>query len=447
MRKFLLVVAGLFIFAKLSFAEWTISIIDSVGDVGKYASLHSEWYFASASYYDETNGNLKFINDMSRMSNSAPMVVDSIGDVGKFTSIYLWENSSDSSEFKNISISYYDETNGNLKYAWSKGTRFEDDTVFELFTVDSIGDVGLFTSIYVDTSYKIPYISYYDATNGDLKLAYFKDSVWNVQKIDTAEDVGKYNSISGYLDTVYISYYDSTNGDLKLAKYNGTNWQIEKVDTTGDVGKHSSINYFHFYYRTIDYYDVTNGNLKHAQRSFDTTWNITTIDSTEDVGMFCNSKQGVLTYYDKTNGNLKCPWGWGFIVDSSGDVGGYSSSIEAPELCLVIYYDFTNGNLKRACEGGAIEEHTNALNNTSLTITPNLSTKNFSISYALPSTSFVNLKVFNISGKVVDILSNEKQNAGKHRLFWQPNNLPNGLYFLQLNANETKLTKKLILMK
>ncbi|MFA5033334.1 MAG: T9SS type A sorting domain-containing protein [bacterium] len=433
MRNFSLVVAGLVMFTKLSYAGWTIGTIDSVGDVGKYTSLCFWMGGVAASYYDETNGNLKCRLDLLDKTSQSFDSEDSAGNVGKFTSIGGCGDT--------LFISYYDETNGNLKIA---RTECWKDGFFQTYAIDSVGNVGLFTSLYIDKTHDVPYISYYDETNGDLKLACLKDSVWTVQKVDTAGDVGRYNSIAGHSDTIYISYYDSTNGDLKLAKYNGTNWQIEKVDTMGDVGKYSSVSYFYSDVY-IYYYDETSGDLKSAHYN-NISWSIGIIDSTGDVGMFCNGK-GFLTYYDKTNGNFLSLGVSSWLVDTAGDVGGYSSSVAETELFFAIYYDFTNKDLKCAYVRGAVEEQATALNNTFLTVTPNLSTKNFSISYTLPSTSSVNLKVFNVSGKVVDVLSNEKQNAGKHQLFWQPNNLPNGLYFLQLNANETKLTKKLILMK
>ena len=61
-------------------------------------------------------------------------------------------------------ISYYDLTNHDLKLAYHNGLRWD------LYTVDSPGDVGRYSSVAVDPSGK-PHISYYDSTNGDLKLA------------------------------------------------------------------------------------------------------------------------------------------------------------------------------------------------------------------------------------------------------------------------------------
>jgi hypothetical protein len=60
---------------------------------------------------------------------------------------------------------------------------------------------------------------------------------WNITTVDSAGNVGLYTSIAldgnGY---PHISYYDSTHEYLKYAYKDASGWHTEVVDSTGSVG-------------------------------------------------------------------------------------------------------------------------------------------------------------------------------------------------------------------
>lgn len=59
---------------------------------------------------------------------------------------------------------------------------------------------------------------------------------------EAGPDVGRYTDIATNNGLAYVSYYDVTNGDLKVAIRSGSTWTSHTVDgTTGDVGLYSSI--------------------------------------------------------------------------------------------------------------------------------------------------------------------------------------------------------------
>jgi DUF1680 family protein len=69
------------------------------------------------------------------------------------------------------------------------------------------------------------------------------------------------------------------------------------------------------------------------------------------------------------------------------------------------------------------------------------------IGYQLPASDFVILKVFDVLGKEVETLVNERQNAGNHSVQFDATNLSSGVYFYKLEIGSFHDIKKLLLLK
>jgi Secretion system C-terminal sorting domain len=69
------------------------------------------------------------------------------------------------------------------------------------------------------------------------------------------------------------------------------------------------------------------------------------------------------------------------------------------------------------------------------------------IRYSLSENSFISLKVYDILGKEVATLVNEKQNAGTYSFEFNGSNLSSGIYFYKIEAGDFRETKRMVLIK
>ncbi|MEW6508085.1 MAG: T9SS type A sorting domain-containing protein, partial [Bacteroidota bacterium] len=69
------------------------------------------------------------------------------------------------------------------------------------------------------------------------------------------------------------------------------------------------------------------------------------------------------------------------------------------------------------------------------------------IKYSIPETGLVVLKVYDMLGREIVTLVNEKQPFGHHEVGFDGSRLPSGIYFYTINYNKQLLTGKMILVK
>jgi len=344
--------------------NWIATIVDSAGDAGLFTSLAIDSNNnIHISYYDYTNQDLKYATNSGVSpgagncfagSNFNCAVVDGSGNVGQYASIAI-----DKAATPNLHISYYDATNGDLKYttkpvsggAWAAPV-----------TVDSAGNVGRYSSIATDSNNNM-HISYHDSTNYDLKYATNKSGLWVADTVASSYRLGEYTSIAvDSSNFVHISHYNDFWESLNYATNESGQWVDSSVDNAAQifVGEYTAIaigsnNKIH-----ISYYDYTNtGALKYATKTSG-LWVKSKIDSTGNVGLFTSiatdSNNDVhISYYDSTNGNLMYV---GSAITSSpfADPGGPYSGIEGQAITL-------DGSGSRDPDGGSITLYEWDINN------------------------------------------------------------------------------------
>jgi hypothetical protein len=69
------------------------------------------------------------------------------------------------------------------------------------------------------------------------------------------------------------------------------------------------------------------------------------------------------------------------------------------------------------------------------------------IKYGIANNSFVTLKVFDLLGKEIAVLVNEKKTAGYYETEFRAENIPSGVYFYTLKTDSYTETKKMIFLK
>jgi len=136
-------------------------------------------------------------------TNERDTVLTWIGD-GEY---YYVAIALDTSGFPHI-VDYNSQTN-QLEHWWKSSSGWRMDTI-ESYSPDIRRP-----SMVIDNQNHI-YVAYYKS--GDLKLAVRDGAVWGTSYVDLTNDVGDYCSLKlDQTGRVCISYYDATNRDLKYA--------------------------------------------------------------------------------------------------------------------------------------------------------------------------------------------------------------------------------------
>ena len=303
----------------------TLSTLDSTAGVGRYTSIAigTDGY-PMISYHDGNNGDLKFAKYVNSggtgcaVTSWTCLTLDSPGDVGWYTSI---ANGVDGFPV----ISYYDNTNHNLKFLHCNGycgavTHIKSFAGKGNLPVGTTADPNIFTGTDVSIAQGangFAAISY--RSNGALNFAKCNDvacSSPTINQLDVTSLTGKNTSIAiGRDGFPVISYTRSTGNDLKFAKCNDaacSSSTVSTLDSAGNIAYHTSIAIGSDGFPVIAYYDSVSQDLKFAKcnDAACSSPTLSTLDSVGDVGYMNSVAIGrdgfpVISYIDYTNSLLK----------------------------------------------------------------------------------------------------------------------------------------------
>ena len=254
-------------------------------------------------------------------------------------------------------------------------------------TVDTPHNFGQYVSLAFDPVNNTPYVSYYDATYKDLRMAKYVGSGgncgpnnnWSCETVDSAGDVGKYSSIGVDPTDNYpiIAYYDATNGALKLAIGSAVGWLFKTVHDPliGSAGLYASLKLdstgktrFAYYFSNLlgddslwygKYVGGGAGNCGGNDYQCDP------IDSGDQVGKYASlaldsSDRPRIAYYHGGNNALRYAYEFGgnwtirdILPTNSGQFASLYVDVDNGDLPHIAHYDSSNGKLGYALYVGS----------------------------------------------------------------------------------------------
>ncbi len=343
--------------------------VASTGRVGDHTSMVVVSGNPAISYLDDTNDNLKFVRamDPDGLAWAAPVSADTRfanGRVGRNTTMAIVNG--------NPAIGYFNETAYLLEYV-----RANDATGTTWGTPVILANAG-----YVDnTAYKfaslavadgLATISFYDVTNGALKYVRASDAGGTAWGTAATVENGAKSGNTGYAASQVIvdgypavCYVDETGGSLKYLRATnatGTSWGTPViVDLIGGVGSfvttmgvingrpaigyYDNITHAMQYIRADDAHGTSWGTPVQLDTYTGTTMSLAVIGGRPAITYKIGFYDGSLRY-TRANDADGLSWSPPVIVDDSGNVGRDSSLAEINGRPAISYYDIANGDLR-----------------------------------------------------------------------------------------------------
>ncbi|MCX6162092.1 MAG: T9SS type A sorting domain-containing protein [Ignavibacteriae bacterium] len=329
-------------------------------------------------------------------------------------------------------------TNGGINWQSVGGTSIGTTTLYNIFAVDANTAI---TSLRADSSAKV-----FRTSNGGTNWSQvftqrygFINSIWMTSSVNgfmMGDPVGGRlyvlgNQIWFVTDTTRL-YYSSNNG---------SNWSIQsKCDahSSGKVWFNSPTN------------GMSSGDTVNYTSNSGTTWVSAYLQNFLITGL-----TGKGNYYFVCNSNspkkiqMTSNSGLNWIVEYQTTGGNNLMHMTVSR----------NGNIGWACtDYGLIVKRTTPISITTQSIEnpekyillqnyPNPFNPVTRIRYELPRAGVVRLAVYDVMGREVEMLVNERQAAGSDEAVWDETRFASGVYFYRLNAGDFIKTLRMILIK
>ena len=82
-----------------------------------------------------------------------------------------------------------------------------------------------------------------------------------------------------------------------------------------------------------------------------------------------------------------------------------------------------------------------------INVYPNPFNPSTQLEFRLDQSQNIKISIFNINGELIDIISNQKYEAGFHSINWMPSDISSGLYIVSFQADNSIYNQKVLFLK
>jgi len=141
------------------------------------------------------------------------------------------------------------------------------------------------------------------------------------------------------------------------------------------------------------------------------------------------------------------PFGRGFIIDRDGTVAlpyfGHN-----PRLVIDTIYELLDGTSVPGDDDGPLPGGSALM----LRSWPNPSSSSSAITYRLPVPGYASVRIYDVSGREVAVLTSGRHEAGEHTALWDGRAaggapVGSGIYFVRLETATSALARKIVLVR
>ncbi|HEY3251534.1 MAG TPA: T9SS type A sorting domain-containing protein [Ignavibacteria bacterium] len=475
-------IISFFMILSQTFAQWQPDLRLTNNSAGSGTSFNNAWCIAANSnfvhvvWYDERDGNFEIYYTRSTLAG-----------ISWEADIRLTINSA-LSAYPSVAVSgsvvhvvWYDERDGNSEIYFKRSTNGGVSWGADIRLTNNPANSGSPSVSVSGSAVHVVWVDYRDGANGEI---YYKRSTnggvsWGADTRLTSNSSNSSSpsvSVSG--SVVHVVWMDTRDGNYEIyykrSPDDGISWGSDTRLTNNSATSFSpsvsvSGQFVHAVWRDnrdgndeIYYKRSTNGGVSWGSDlrltiNAAASWYPSVTVSGQAVHVvwsdYRDGSNPEIYYTRSTNGGLY----WGADIRlTNNSASSFNPSVSVSGSAVhVVWQDERDGNFEIYYKRDPTGNPVGIININSeipekfvlLQNYPNPFNPATKIRFALLKSSIAKLVVYDILGREMETIVNERLNAGTYEADWNAVNYPSGIYYYKLKAGEYTDTKKMILVK